>query len=97
MLGCTILSELPHNGSENGLYLVNQQNIREVFLRLADRFSQLMRHRAYLHTTMEMYGVEQMEWLDHEVNLQDLCSEYVMSMGRDYEDWDEGEDTDSDI
>jgi len=38
-----------------------------------------------------------LEWTEWEGNLADLCSEYILHWGVDYEDWDEGEESEDEF
>ena len=57
------------------MVLDNSGSIHGKLKTLTDQFSKLYRHRAYLHSYVAE-GMDEMEFIEAECNLNDLISEY---------------------
>ena len=70
------MCDVPPNGKQlEGVLLANTAAIQEVYKVIAEKFSSMLRRKAFLHWyTSE--GMDEMEFTESESNLNDLISEY---------------------
>ena len=76
-------------------FLGNNTAVQELFKRITEGFRFMMRKKAFLHLyTAE--GMEEMEFLEAEANVNDLVSEYQQYQEAGNEVWDEEEEQEQD-
>ena len=70
------MCNVPPKGKQlEGVLLANTSAIQEVYKDIAEKFSSMLRRKAFLHWyTSE--GMDEMEFTESESNLNDLISEY---------------------
>ena len=72
----TAVCDIPPRGLKmSGTFIGNNTAIQELFKRLSEGFRFMMKRKAFLHLyTCE--GMDEMEFLEAESNINDLISEY---------------------
>ncbi|XP_075257325.1 tubulin beta-2B chain-like [Convolutriloba macropyga] len=85
----TAVCDMPPKGLDmSATFIGNSTAVKEMFIRLADKFGKMFRRKAFLHWyTGE--GMDDMEFSEAESNLKDLISEY-----QQYEEAGTGEEDD---
>merc|ERR1719240_2148067 len=72
-------------------FLGNSTSIQEMFKRIAEQFTAMFRRKAFLHWyTGE--GMDEMEFIEAESNMNDLVSEYQQYQDATADDGEEGEE-----
>jgi len=91
----TAVCDMPPKGLDmSATFIGNNTAIKEMFIRLAEKFGKMFSRKAFLHWyTGE--GMDDMEFSEAESNLKDLISEYQQYQEAGIDDEDDGEDCDA--
>ncbi|CAH2353145.1 tubulin beta chain [[Candida] railenensis] len=82
----TTICSVPSEGSETSVsFIANNTSIKDLFIRVGDQFRAMFRKRAFILTYTSM-GMDEIDFIEAEYNINDLISEYHQDQDAEIDD-----------